>query len=168
MPSVLWRCWLGGRKGIRPVKTEWWGAGVVICWSEVQTRIWPSWCHCHSLSLAPVKSRLVWPFWYRLTQFVLEKRPLNGCCCCYWGYVRTQRTHPLPTGLLCAVCAQLRRLNAVGVQAVTSSWWVLSSSSASASSFQSPSWFCWHVAVDLLTGSLLYKVNSALHPSEVA
>ena len=33
MPSVLWRCWLGGRKGIRPVKTEWWGAGVVI-WLE--------------------------------------------------------------------------------------------------------------------------------------
>jgi len=22
---------LGGRKGIRPVKTEWWDAGVVIC-----------------------------------------------------------------------------------------------------------------------------------------
>jgi len=22
---------LGGRKGIRPVKTEWWGVGVVIC-----------------------------------------------------------------------------------------------------------------------------------------
>jgi len=31
MPSVLWRCWLGGRKDIRPVKTERWGAGVVIC-----------------------------------------------------------------------------------------------------------------------------------------
>jgi len=30
LPSVLWRCWLGSRKGIRPVKTEWWGAGVVI------------------------------------------------------------------------------------------------------------------------------------------
>jgi len=27
MPSVLWHCWLGGRKGIRPVKT--W---VVGCW----------------------------------------------------------------------------------------------------------------------------------------
>jgi len=26
-----WRCLLGDRKGIRPVKTEWWGAGVVIC-----------------------------------------------------------------------------------------------------------------------------------------
>jgi len=22
---------LGGRKGTRPVKTEWWGAGVVVC-----------------------------------------------------------------------------------------------------------------------------------------
>ena len=77
MVSVLWRCWLGGRKGIRPVKTEWWGTGSF--WSEVQTCIWPSWCHCHSLSLAPVKSRLVLLFWIRLTQVVLEKRPLNGC-----------------------------------------------------------------------------------------
>jgi len=33
MPSVLWHCWLGGRKGIRPVKTEWWGTGLVI-WLE--------------------------------------------------------------------------------------------------------------------------------------
>ena len=31
-PSVLVRCWLGGRKGIQPViKPEWWVAGVVIC-----------------------------------------------------------------------------------------------------------------------------------------
>ena len=59
VPSVLWRCWLGGRKGIRPVKTEWLGAGVVSVWSEVQTCIWPSWCHCHSLSLASVKARLL-------------------------------------------------------------------------------------------------------------
>jgi len=28
--SVLWHCWLGRRKGIQPVKTEWWGIGVVI------------------------------------------------------------------------------------------------------------------------------------------
>jgi len=47
----------------------------------VQTCIWPSWCHCHSLSLASVKSRLVLPFWYRLTRVVLEKGPLNGCVC---------------------------------------------------------------------------------------
>ena len=48
-------------------------------WSEVQTCIWPSWCHCHSLSLASVKSRMVLPFWYRLTWVVVEKGPLNVC-----------------------------------------------------------------------------------------
>jgi len=32
MPSVLWHCWLGGRKGIRHVNlTEWLDADVVIC-----------------------------------------------------------------------------------------------------------------------------------------
>ena len=50
-------------------------------WSEVQTCIWPSWCHCHSLSLASVKSRLVLHFWYWLTQLVLDKGPLNVCVC---------------------------------------------------------------------------------------
>jgi len=30
LPSVLWRCWLGSIKGIWPLKTEWWGVGVVI------------------------------------------------------------------------------------------------------------------------------------------
>jgi len=33
VPSVLWRCWLGGGKGIRHVKTEWCGAGMII-WLE--------------------------------------------------------------------------------------------------------------------------------------
>ena len=50
-------------------------------WSKVQTCIWPRCCHCHSLSLASVKSRLVLPFWYRLTWVVPEKGPLNGCVC---------------------------------------------------------------------------------------
>ena len=59
-------------------KTEWWGAGVVIC---LEQGIWPSWCHCHSMSLASVKSRLVLSFWYRLTQVVPEKGPLVGCMC---------------------------------------------------------------------------------------
>jgi len=61
---------------------EWWGAGVVV-WSEVQTCIWPSWCHCHSLSLATVESRLVLPFWYWLTWVVPDKGPLNWCVCVY-------------------------------------------------------------------------------------
>ena len=42
-------------------------SGGVLAWlsvcSEVQTCIWPSWCHCHSLFLASVKSRLVLPFY---------------------------------------------------------------------------------------------------------
>ena len=50
-------------------------------WSEVQTCIWPRWCHCHSLSLASVKSRLVFPLWYWLTRGVPDKGPLNGCVC---------------------------------------------------------------------------------------
>ena len=33
------------------------------------------------MSLASVKSRLVLPFWYRLTRVVPEKGPLNGCVC---------------------------------------------------------------------------------------
>jgi len=31
VPSVLWRCWLGGRKGIRPEKKLVVSAGMVIC-----------------------------------------------------------------------------------------------------------------------------------------
>jgi len=50
-------------------------------WSEVQTCICPSWCHCHSLSVVSVKSRLVLPLWYRLTRVVPDKGPLNGCVC---------------------------------------------------------------------------------------
>jgi len=51
-------------------------------WSEVQICIWTSCYHCHSLSCSR-KSRLVLvlPFWYRLTQAVLDKiqRAVNGC-----------------------------------------------------------------------------------------
>ena len=56
-------------------------------WSEVQICIWPSWCHCHSLSLALVKSRLVLPFWYWLTWVVPEKGLLNGGVCCAFSAV---------------------------------------------------------------------------------
>jgi len=62
-------------------KVSGWVLAWLSVWSEVQTCIWPSWFHCHSLSLAPVKSRLVLPFRYRHTRVVQEKRPLNGCVC---------------------------------------------------------------------------------------
>ena len=83
-PSVLWSCWLGGRKGIWPVKLSCGVLAWLSVWSEVQTCIWPSWCHCHSLSLASAKPRLVLPFWYRLTRVVPDKGLLNGCVC-YWS-----------------------------------------------------------------------------------
>jgi len=52
-------------------------------WSEVQTCMWSSWCHCHSLSLASVTPTLVLHFWYHLTWLAPDKGPLNGCCCWY-------------------------------------------------------------------------------------
>ena len=77
---LQWRCWLGGSKGIRPVKKL---SGEVLAWlsvwSEVQT--------CITAQLMPlpltvsVKSRLVLPFCYRLTRVVPDKGPLNVCVC---------------------------------------------------------------------------------------
>jgi len=63
LPSVLWRRLVGQQEG-HPASKKMSG-GVLAwlsVWSEVQTCIWPSWCHCHSLSLASVKSRLVFTF----------------------------------------------------------------------------------------------------------
>ena len=50
---------VGRQEGHPACKKQWWGAGVVICLKQVQTCIWPSWFHCHSLSLASVKSMLL-------------------------------------------------------------------------------------------------------------
>jgi len=75
--SVLWRCWLSGRKGIQPVKTEWWGFWHGYVWGKLHMIcIWSSWCHCHSCS-TKIQNSL--PFSCRIIQDVLETRPLNGC-----------------------------------------------------------------------------------------
>ena len=71
--------WQEGHPACKKLSSE--ALAWLSVWSEVEICIWPSWCHCHSLSLAPVKSRLVLPFWYRLTWVVLDKRPLNVCVC---------------------------------------------------------------------------------------
>ena len=85
--SVLWRCRLGIRKSIWPVKNEWWGAGVVICMEQGASDL-------HMVQLMPLtatqsscallKSRLVWPFRCRVSQVVLEKKSLNGCLSVCW------------------------------------------------------------------------------------
>ena len=87
MPSVLWRCWLGGRKVIQPVKNR-----VVGCWRQWRgylsgarlTFIWPSWCHRHSLSLASVKSRLVLPLAHPGSP---GQRAVKRCVCYFYSVV---------------------------------------------------------------------------------
>jgi len=81
VPSVLWRCWLGGRKGIPACKKlsgdemAWFSV-----WSEVQMIcIWSSWCKCHPIISCSSEIQNDLPFWYRLTQVVLDKRLLKGC-----------------------------------------------------------------------------------------
>jgi len=49
-------------------------------WSKVQMIcIWSCWCHCHPIISSSSKIQNGLLFWCRLTQVVLEKRPLNGC-----------------------------------------------------------------------------------------
>ena len=130
LSSVLWHCWLGGRKGVRPAKNS---GGVLVwlsVWSEVQTCIWPSWCLCHSLSLASVKSRLVLPFWYRLTWVVPEKGPLNGCVCvcvCVTCITLCERgTSSGPVSVCLSVCLSQVRFLSKRLVGLTWSlaWWL--------------------------------------------
>ena len=60
-------------------KTEWWGAGMVICLERG--------ADLHMAQLVPLpltvscfsKIQIGLPFWYQLTRVVLDKRPLTGC-----------------------------------------------------------------------------------------
>jgi len=80
LPSVLWHCWLGGRKGIRPVK-NW----VVRCWHGYLE--WDADLHMAQLNPLPLtiscfsKIQIGLSFWYRLTWVVPEKGLLNGHVC---------------------------------------------------------------------------------------
>jgi len=72
---------LGIRKSIGSVKIEFWGVDVVIyvergadCLHMAQ--LMPLHPKTPS-SLASFKFRLVLPFWYQLTQVVLEERPIK-------------------------------------------------------------------------------------------
>jgi len=83
LPSVLWCCWLGsGRQEGHPACKNW----VVTYWRGYLCGARYKWCAygpadatATPSSFAPVKSRMVLPFWCQLTQVVLEKKPLNGC-----------------------------------------------------------------------------------------
>ena len=103
-PSVLWHCWLGGRKGIRPVK-NW----VVGCWRGYLG--WGAGLHMAQLMPLPLtiscssKSRLVipflvLPFWYLLTRVVPDKfqKSSKTIVCVPWA---KPRNVPLFTAHLC-------------------------------------------------------------------
>jgi len=68
-------------------KTEWWGAGVVICLERA--------ADLHMAQLMPLPLTVSYSskiqigftflsFWYRLTRVVSEKGPSNGRVCVYW------------------------------------------------------------------------------------
>jgi len=74
LPSMLWHCWLGGRKSIRPVKNESWGTGMVIGYlSGARCRF--AYGPSHTTVFCSRKSRLVLvlPFWYRLIRVLPDK-----------------------------------------------------------------------------------------------
>ena len=83
MPSLLWYCWFGGRKDIRPVKNL--SGGVLawlFVWSGVQICIWPSWCHCHSLSLASAKIQIGFTFLVPAHPGSPGQRAVKRVCVC--------------------------------------------------------------------------------------
>jgi len=85
---------LVGRQEGHPAckKTEWWGAGMVIC-LELGADLHMA--QLMPLTLASVKSRLVLPFWYRITWVVPEKGPLNVCVCvCVCVYTVADTSKP--------------------------------------------------------------------------
>jgi len=78
VPSVLRHCWLGIKKSIWSVKTEWWGVGVIMSDCLHMVQLMPLNPKIPS-SLGSFKSILVLHFCYQLTHVVLQKRLLNGC-----------------------------------------------------------------------------------------
>jgi len=78
-PSALKHCWLSFRKSIWPVKNL---SDMVLSWLYVWSKvqmicIWFCWCHCHPIISCFIKIDYDLPFWCRLNQVVLEKRPSN-------------------------------------------------------------------------------------------
>jgi len=109
LPSVLWRCWLGGRKGIRPVKTEWWGADVVICLERG--------ADLHIAQLMPLlltvsyfsKIQIGFTFLVPAHPGSPGKRAVKRMCvcvcvCAYWHYSHSRQSRVCETAEQMSVC----------------------------------------------------------------
>jgi len=88
-PSALWRCWLSGRKGIWPVKTEWCGAGMVICLERGADLHLPLTVSCFS------KIQICFTFLVPAHPGSPEKGPLKVCVCVSTGKRAVLRCHRL-------------------------------------------------------------------------
>ena len=83
-------------------------------WSEVHTCIQPSWCHCHSLSLVSLKSRLVLPFWYCVCVCLRWSASLQWSlmCDCQCLFVPCERRWSDAAGAVSTGCADRSRHSA--------------------------------------------------------
>ena len=97
---------LVGRQEGHPAckKTEWWGAGVVICLE------WGADLHMAQLMPLPLTHRSVLPFWYRLTRVVPEKGPLNGMCvvCVIYQNIWRKQLTQVHLEMLCKTRVEIR------------------------------------------------------------
>jgi len=122
----IWTClqccdavvWMAGRASGLVVR-YWHEASV---WSEMQMIcIRSSWCHCHPIISCFSKIQNGLPFWCRLTQVVLEKRPLNGCSVIVvkwiWMLGALQLVHGVVSYFDC------KKVNSVLVILDTSAWY---------------------------------------------
>jgi len=68
-------------------------------WSEMQTCIWPSCCHCHSLSLASVKSIIQIGFTFLVLAHPGSpgKRAVKRVCVLIYSRLQPLPRHPKPT-----------------------------------------------------------------------
>jgi len=98
--TVLWRCWLGVRKSIRPVKIEWWGAGMVICVernaNDLHMVQLTNWCHCHRIVSCLIKIQIGLAFLVPSYRDRPGKEPLNGCLSVWQKY---HHAHSLARGM---------------------------------------------------------------------
>ena len=106
--------WVAGRaSGVSGEVLAW-----LSVWSEVYTCIPPSWCHCHSLSLASVKSRLVFAFLVPAHPGSPGKRSVKRVCVCVCvcvglNSVLLRASHWMLT------CVYLRMKNSIAVLCIS-------------------------------------------------
>jgi len=94
-------------------KTEWWGAGVVICLERGADLHMPSWCHCHSLSRSS-KIQIGFTFLVPAHLGSPIKRAVKWVCVCVCVFICRLPSHRLVNSswLLCQaiICFLERRM----------------------------------------------------------